>query len=107
MRKGDVVFFVTKGVVRAGILVSRKEGVALIRYKNGDHKKYYHYKVGQIATELEGGINGRLSKRSDTSSNKGCNIKNNKIQKQLESNKKGQGTSNKVFVGAWRIRNMA
>lgn len=108
MKMGDTVFFITKGVVRAGTLVRIQEGkVALIRYTKGDFQKYYHYKVSQVATELEGGINGRLSKGSDTSSNKGCNTKDNKVSGQLQSDKEGQNSSNKLFVGAWRIRNMA
>ena len=107
MRKGDTVFFVTKGVVRAGTLMSRKEGVALILYKKGSFQKYYRYKVCQIATEIEGGTNGGLSKSSDTASHKRCNAKNSKVSRLLESNKTGSRSGDKVFVGAWRIRNMA
>lgn len=108
MRKGDTVFFITKGVVRSGTLVRIQEGkVALIRYTKGDFQKYYHYKVRQVETELEGGINGRIGKGSDTSSNKGCNAKNSKVSGQLQSDKEGQNSGNKIFVGAWRIRNMA
>ena len=107
MKKGDVVFFVTKGVVRSGILISRKEGVALIRYQRGDYQKYYRYKIGQLAVEIEGGINGGLSKSSDSESNKRCDKKAGKISKCRVSDSEGQKTSDKLFVGVWRIRNMA
>lgn len=107
MKKGDVVFFVTKGVVRSGILISRKDGVALIRYQRGDYQKYYHYKLGQIAVEIEGGTNGRLSKSSNPESDKRCDKKAGKIPKCRVSDSEGQKTSDKLFVGAWRIRNMA
>ena len=107
MKNGDVVFFVTKGVVRAGTLVSKKDGVALIRYTNGVHQKYYHYKVGQVAVEIEGGTNGGLSKSSNSKSDKRCNVKNSKISKRRVSYREGQRSCNKLFSGAWRIRNMA
>lgn len=107
MRQGCTVYFIKKGVVRSGILVKIKDGVALIKYTNGIYSKYYRHKVCQIATELEGGKNGRLSNGSDTSSNKGCDTKNNKVLRENKPDSKGQKTSDKVFVGAWRIRNMA
>ena len=107
MRQGDIVYFITKGVVRSGVLVNQNYGKAIIRYQKGNYQKLYHYKLCQVAGEIEGGVNGRLSKGSDTSSNKGCNTKNNKVSGLLQPNKKRQDAGNKLFVGAWRIRNMA
>ena len=107
MKKGDVVFFITKGVVRSGILISRKDGFARIKYQNGNYQKYYTYKVGQLAVEIERGTNGGLSKSSYSESDKRCDKKASKISKCRKTDSKGQKASKGLFVGAWRIRNMA
>lgn len=107
MKKGDVVFFITKGVVRSGIFIGRKYDTALIKYINGSHQKYYHHKICRVATELEGGINGRLSESSNTESNKGRNRRSSEVSKCRVPNSKGKNAGDKVFVGAWRICNMA
>ena len=107
MRQGDVVYFITKGVVRSGVLVNQNNGKAVIRYQKGNYQKLYHYKLCQVADEIEGGANGRPSNSSDTTSNIRLKTKNSKLFRGKQPNQKGQSGSKKVFVGAWRIRNMA
>lgn len=107
MKKGDVVFFITKGVVRSGVLVNQNNGKAVIRYQKGNYQKLYHYKLCQVAVEIERGTNGGLSKSSYSESNKRCDRKSSEIPKCRVSDSKGQKASKGLFVGAWRIRNMA
>lgn len=107
MRQGDMVYFITKGVVRSGVLVNQNNGKAVIRYQKGNYQKLYHYKLCQVAVEIERGTNGRPSERSNFESDKRCDKKAGKISKCRKTNGEGQKTSNGLFVGAWRIRNMA
>lgn len=107
MKKGDVVFFIRKGVVKFGLLVSKKDGIVLIKYTNGVYQKHYRYKIGQIAKEIEGGINGRIGEGCSIESNTRFDRKNSEVFGERIPNKKGQGRGDKVLTRNWSIWKMA
>lgn len=108
MKRGQEVYFISKGVVRKGIIEDQDGNSVRILYKRANNKTYT-FKKNEIAVEIERGIDGvqGSSKSCAVESNKGRNTKDGAVCKSRVSNGNGQDKSNQVFVGAWRIRNMA
>lgn len=109
MKRGQEVYFISKGVVRKGVIYKQNVNSVDVCYKKGSYKKMYTFKRTELAVEIERGTDGvqGFSKSSAVESNKGCNKKDGTICKPRVSIGNGQDEGNKVFVGAWRIRNMA
>lgn len=103
MKRGQEVYFISKGVVRKGVIYKQNMNTADILYKKGNYKRMYTFKRTELAVEIEGGTDGvqGSSKSGAVESNKGRNTKDSLICKN------GQDKGNQVFVVAWRIRNMA
>ena len=108
MKRGQEVYFISKGVVRKGIIEDQDSNSVRILCKRFNEKRYT-FKKNEIAVEIERGTDGvqGSSKSSSVESNKRCDKKNGCVCKPRVSIGNGQNESNKVFVGAWRIRNMA
>lgn len=109
MKRGQEVYFISKGVVRSGVIYKQNMNTVDVLYEKGNYKRMYTFKRTELAVEIERGKDGvqGSSKSSAVESNKGRNKKDGCICKYGVSNGNGQDEGNKVFAGAWRIRNMA
>lgn len=112
MKRGDVVYFIVKGVVRKGTITSQHSNDCTVLYEKGSYRKIYELKKSNLAHEIEGGTNGtnglgRPCKSSSDESTSGRNKQNGGLHVGGVSYKVGAGESKKVFKGAWQIFNVA
>lgn len=111
MKRGQEVYIIVKGTVIKCVVIGREQetNTIIMRYKKGYLTKVYKRPFGQVATGIERGINGiqGSSKCCSDESHRRCNEENSGVRKLSVPIKNGESESNKVFVGAWRTRNMA
>ena len=105
MKRGDTVYFITKGVVRSGLIESQDANSVKVFYKYGKYEKVYTFKRCEIATAIEGGIDVR-ERFGLCSNGKGinrCNGKNSKVREIGQTDCGTEERSNNVFKGVWAL----
>lgn len=109
MKRGQEVYFISKGVVRRGIIYKQNMNTVDVLYEKGNYKRMYTFKRIELAVEIERGID--VGKRFGVCSNgKGDNGRNGKscnVRNVGKSNRVSEKTSHNVLKGVWSLSGMA
>lgn len=105
MKRGEEIYFISKGVVRSGKIEDQDGNSVRILYTHGIYQKRYTFKKNEIAVEIEGGINvgNRLGVCSNGKGNKRCHQQNSKVRYDRNADKETESSSNNVPKGVWAI----